>query len=270
MLSTRCPSGEWSDYERALRYNLSTDERTALVELLYILKGLHATLHASLGAPEGLLRRAIHELTQRFVHSTMGAPTRKAVKYERKALKAALMQLRNLCADWADEPSTLMDERLMVSKEFKYASHDDDYPARWVPPSQTQLFLLRATVRSLYDERSPHTKATLLQDAELSKETVRAMREFVSESVEFPYLLRLSSTLHALNDTGFLWMREFYLELCKRVQFPISMSVPALLVEHVHDSHTPFNQFQRGLRVREVNGRPGHIFGLVLRLDASE
>ena len=33
-------------------------------------------------------------------------------------------------------------------------------------------------------------------------------------------------------DASCLWMREFT-ELCKRVQFPISMSLPAILIEHV-------------------------------------
>ena len=33
-LAKRCTSGEWCDYERALRYNLSDIERSALVELL--------------------------------------------------------------------------------------------------------------------------------------------------------------------------------------------------------------------------------------------
>ena len=64
-------------------------------------------------------------------------------------------------------------------------------------------------------------------------QTVREMKSFVQASAAFPYLLRLSSTLTALSDVSCFWMREFYLELCKRVQFPISMSLPAILIEHV-------------------------------------
>ena len=80
----------------------------------------------------------------------MGGPTRKAVKYEKKALKQSLMQLRNMAADWGGEvrnssstrartasppppdliPSSLWaqtgrpltDERRMISKDFKFAS----------------------------------------------------------------------------------------------------------------------------------------------------
>ena len=121
------------------------------------------------------MRRGLHEITQAFVHTTMGGATRKAVKYEKKALKAALMNLRNMCADWAAGQSlgSMMDEDSIKSKAFKSSDHRDDYPDRAVPPSQTQLWLMRATARSLYDERSAHIKGTMLQEADLPKETVR-------------------------------------------------------------------------------------------------
>jgi cytoplasmic FMR1 interacting protein len=163
----------------------------------------------------------------------MSAPTRKAVKYEKKVLKAQLMHLRNLCADWADGIA-IMDEDRMKSKDFKHDRHTNDYPARSVPPSPTQLWLMRCTVRALYDERAPHMgKAGLLSDPDLSKETVKEMKAFFSGSALFPHLLQLPTALSNLADTSYLWMREFYLELCQRVQFPISMSLPWMLTEHV-------------------------------------
>jgi len=94
------------DYERALRYNLSETERPALIELLALLKGLHTTLHAVCGDAEVLLLRAVHEQSQHFIHATMGGPTRKAVKYEKRALKTALLQLRNMAADWCAPRTT--------------------------------------------------------------------------------------------------------------------------------------------------------------------
>ena len=44
----------------------------------------------------------------------------------------------------------------------------------------------------------------------------------------------------------------------------------ALLVEDVHNPHRPLDEFERGLRVREVDGRPGHAFLFILRLDRAE
>ena len=236
VLRARVAGGDTSDvtdYERALRYNLSSAERTGYVELLALRQGVQASLQRVCGDGEKLVHRGVHELTQRFVHETMGGPTRKAVKYDKKVLKATLLQLRNMCADWAGDAAELLDEKKLASKEFKFASHGSDYPARSTPPSMTQLWLMRATTRALYDERSPYIKGSLMNEADLPKETVKEMRAFVSESATFPYLMRPSSTLHQLGDVSCLWMREFYLELCKRVQFPISMSLPAILTEHV-------------------------------------
>lgn len=189
-------------------------------------------MYDACGAHETMIRRGIHEKCQHFIHETLGGTTRKAVKYEKKGLKAQLMQLRNMCADMIN-PATMMDERALVSKDFKNASHGNDYPDRAAAPSQTQLWLMRMTARALYDERSPYIKGSLMQDPDLPKPVVAEMKAFVSESAYFPYLLRLSATLDELGDVSCLWMREFYLELCKRVQFPISMSVAAMLTEHV-------------------------------------
>ena len=142
-MAERARGAEWCDYERALRYNLDTTEKAALLELLAMLKSLGARLQAVCGGSETLLRRGVHELAQRFVHQTMGGPTRKAVKYEKKALKAALLQLRNLCADVPPEKiHQLLDEEHMKSKDFKFDSHEADWPARATPPSQTQLWLV--------------------------------------------------------------------------------------------------------------------------------
>ena len=223
---------EATDYERALRYNLSDAERTAMVELLGLLKGLHSALHQAEGDPEILIRRALHEQTQHFVHLVMGTPTRKAVKHDRKMLKQSLMQLRHMVADWTDGVS-IMNEEIIAGKDFKLQDHTRDYPARSLPPSDTQLWLMRAMVRSMYDEQSPYIKSQGFSAPDISKETVKEMRAFYSTTALFPYLLRFPETLSALSNVSYLWMREFYLELGKRSQFPISMSLPWILTEHV-------------------------------------
>ena len=102
-----------------------------------------------------------------------------------------------------------------------------------MPPSDTQLWLLRSLVRSLYDEQSPAIKSGIGRDPDLPKQTVGEMRAFYSSTALFPYLLRLPSTLQQLSNVSYLWLREFYLELSKRSQFPVSMSLPWILIEHV-------------------------------------
>ena len=57
-LVRRGGSADSTDYEKALRFNLSAAEKTALVEALGLLKGLHTALSSIAGEPELLIRRA--------------------------------------------------------------------------------------------------------------------------------------------------------------------------------------------------------------------
>ena len=75
----------------------------------------------------------------------------------------------------------IMDEERMKSKEFKTSDHGNDYPPRSVPPSPTQLWLARATIRSLVDEQSPYVAHSMMKEADLPKETVR-MRTRLGDS----------------------------------------------------------------------------------------
>ena len=50
--------GEATDYERALRYNINEVERSSLVEMLALLKGVHAALARAQGDPEVRIQSA--------------------------------------------------------------------------------------------------------------------------------------------------------------------------------------------------------------------
>ena len=43
-------------------------------------------------------------------------------------------------------------------------------------------------------------------------------------------------TVLAMTDMADLWYREFYLELSRRLQFPIEMSLPWILTDHILES----------------------------------
>ena len=66
--------GEATDYERALRYNINEVERSSLVEMLALLKGVHAALARAQGDPEVRLRRAIGSRLGHAPNPTPHAP----------------------------------------------------------------------------------------------------------------------------------------------------------------------------------------------------
>ena len=68
---------------------------------------------------------------------------------------------------------------------------------------------------------------------DLEKEDILVFETFHKTSFYFPYLLNYSSTLRSGSDLGDLWFREFFLEATKCIQFPIEMSIPWILTEHV-------------------------------------
>ena len=60
-----------------------------------------------------------------------------------------------------------------------------------------------------------------------------SMVEFYEETFYIPYLLDYRATIGHIIDLSSMWYREFYLELTRQVQFPIAMSLPWILTEHV-------------------------------------
>ena len=88
-----------------------------MVELIGLLKGLHSALHQAEGDPEIMIRRALHEQTQHFIHSVMGPPTRKAVKYQKGSeLKANLKAEGEAVVARRAELAPQLAEKLRVMK----------------------------------------------------------------------------------------------------------------------------------------------------------
>ena len=50
---------------------------------------------------------------------------------------------------------------------------------------------------------------------------------------------RAAETVTACADLSEMWYKEFYLELSKEIQFPIEMSLPWILTEHILDTDAP-------------------------------
>jgi len=99
-------------------------------------------------------------------------------------------------------------------------------PRRNVGPSSTQLYLLRVMSEKLF--KSPMKKS--IKDAD-----VEVIKDFHTNSYLYETMLNFPETLQECCDLSQLWYREFYLELTmgKRIQFPIEMSLPWILTDHI-------------------------------------
>ena len=87
----------------------------------------------------------------------------------------------------------------------------------------------------MYDPRAPWVKRGkgIFRSSIYTKSDVNQMQSFGERSFYFAHLLNFGDTVRELSDVGWLWFREFHLEMSRQVQFPINMSLPWILSEHV-------------------------------------
>eukprot|EP01113_Clastostelium_recurvatum_P001498 TRINITY_DN1060_c0_g1_i3.p1 TRINITY_DN1060_c0_g1~~TRINITY_DN1060_c0_g1_i3.p1 ORF type:complete len:1328 (-),score=521.15 TRINITY_DN1060_c0_g1_i3:101-4084(-) len=219
------------EYERVVKFNYKSEERYALVEFIAMIKGLAALFlrNDSLLAP--IIRRTIHDDLQEFVQVTLRELIRAMSKSARNArknqIRSELLQLRTIAADWAGgiEP---VDPALYGKKAEK--DEKVQIPSRTTGPSHTQLVLIRNLVFGLIDKG---------EDKDWTSGQLKDLQVFYNKSFFYKYLLNITETVTASTDLADLWYREFYLELSKRLQFPIEMSLPWILTDHILESHNP-------------------------------
>ncbi|XP_020652447.1 cytoplasmic FMR1-interacting protein 1 isoform X3 [Pogona vitticeps] len=92
--------------------------------------------------------------------------------------------------------------------------------------------MVRTMLESLIADKSG-SKKTLRSS--LEGPTILDIEKFHRESFFYTHLINFSETLQQCCDLSQLWFREFFLELTmgRRIQFPIEMSMPWILTDHI-------------------------------------
>ncbi|VDD81090.1 unnamed protein product [Mesocestoides corti] len=266
-----CPS-DAENYERATRYNYSSEERCALIRLVTMIKSVQTQLLRLETNYSEAIRRSVyldlHGLLNHFHNLLAKANSKKKDKIKLNRLVHALQAT---CADQtmvdAVEADLIMTGssssgggksgwggRSVSSKASaqnsltsssnstlaKAAASMSGTPMRRVGPSSTQLYLVRTILELMIDQASPAAKYHSLRK-ELDSSTMTAIEVFLKNSFYWPYLLNFSETLVKCCDLSQLWYREFFLEIANgtRIQFPIEMSLPWILTDHILETHDP-------------------------------
>ncbi|TNN52054.1 Cytoplasmic FMR1-interacting protein 2 [Liparis tanakae] len=202
-----CP-GTAEEYERATRYNYTSEEKN--------------TIYAAL---------------QDFAQMTLREPLRQAVRKKKNVLISVLQAIRKTVCDWDGVREPPNDPCLRGEKDPK-GGFDIKVPRRAVGPSSTQLYMVRTMLESLIADKSG-SKKTLRSC--LDGPIVVAIEDFHKHSFFFTHLLNFSEALQQCCDLSQLWFREFFLELTmgRRIQFPIEMSMPWILTDHILETKEP-------------------------------
>ncbi|XP_019384017.1 PREDICTED: cytoplasmic FMR1-interacting protein 1 [Crocodylus porosus] len=304
-----CPDNA-EEYERATRYNYTSEEKFALVEVIAMIKGLQVLMGRMESVFNHAIRHTIYAALQDFSQVTLREPLRQAIKKKKNVIQSVLQAIRKTVCDWEAGHEPFNDPALRGEKDPK-SGFDIKVPRRAVGPSSTQLYMFRTMTESLNSaellkqlkslgmEKLLHVAnkflrqsyiyppllnfggerhcfcpdgfslqwsshflisisqcyltnlymvrtmlESLIADKSGSKKTLRSSLEgptildiekFHRESFFYTHLINFSETLQQCCDLSQLWFREFFLELTmgRRIQFPIEMSMPWILTDHI-------------------------------------
>ncbi|KAJ3281602.1 Cytoplasmic FMR1-interacting protein 2, partial [Borealophlyctis nickersoniae] len=249
-------------YELAVRFNYSSEEKRALIEYIAMIKSLSSLLNdLDRTFVEGI-NRYIYTDIQTFVKHNLGDYMAHATKKKRPAA-TILRHIRDITLDapfedpdapsssptkqssgtvrGKDKSSPISPDPSLGTSTSTTATTGTGGPSgtRVSPISQLQLHLARALLDYCYNEKSKGMKGGLMREKDFKDAQVNDMREFWERSYYWTFMLDLKGTISKCSDLSDLWFKEFYLELSKQVQFPISMSLPWILTEYILDSNDP-------------------------------
>jgi cytoplasmic FMR1 interacting protein len=220
------------EYEQVLRYNLSSDELTIMVDVISMIKSLSSSLAQAEALFAPIIRFHIHHAVQQLVQGDLLPLLHRIDKRNKSKQLAILLQIRTLAADWLEGIEPREDYKQYTRRQGQISAFA--HPPRVVATSATQLHLLRSYIFSInYEKSSFRSKNGIMGKPDLEKEDVKALEQFNKDSFYFPYMLSFSDTLRCVSDLSDLWYREYFLELTRCIQFPIEMSLPWILIDHI-------------------------------------
>ncbi|KAJ3091316.1 Cytoplasmic FMR1-interacting protein 2, partial [Quaeritorhiza haematococci] len=218
-------------YELAVRYNCSKEERKAMVECIVIVKNLARVLGSLDIKHHEAINAHMYAELQNFMQVNMADYIGHATK-KKRAVASLIKQIRDIAADvsFEEKESSPTKSKLPTAAELKRRTNAF---------SASQLHYIRTLLDYAFNDKSKGMKGGLMREKDFKDNQVNEMQDFMDKSAFYPYMADLRGTVKRCSDISDLWHKEFYLELAKQVQFPISMSLPWILTETILESNDP-------------------------------
>ncbi|XP_076936600.1 protein PIR-like, partial [Bidens hawaiensis] len=225
-----------SDYEKVVRYNYSSDERKALVELVSYIKSIGSMMQRCDTLVADALWETVHAEVQDFVQNTLAAMLRTTFR-KKKDLCRILSDMRTLSADWMAN-TTKPESELQSSQHGSEENKGNFFFPRAVAPTAAQVHCLQFLIYEVVSGGNMRKPGGLFgnSSSDIPVNDLKQLETFFYKLSFFLHILDYSVTVATLTDLGFLWFREFYLESSRVIQFPVDCSLPWMLVDHVLDS----------------------------------
>uniref|UniRef100_A0A672L5X8 Cytoplasmic FMR1-interacting protein 1 homolog n=1 Tax=Sinocyclocheilus grahami TaxID=75366 RepID=A0A672L5X8_SINGR len=243
-----CPDNA-EEYERATRYNYTSEEKFALVEVIAMIKGLQVLMGRMESVFNHAIRHTIYSALQDFAQVTLREPLRQAIKRKKNVIQSILQAIRKTICDWETGREPHNDPALRGEKDPK-GGFDIKVPRRAVGPSTTQLYMVRTMLESLVADKSG-SKKTLRSS--LEGPTILDIEKFHRESFFYTHLLNFSGKEQAKWQFTPIYRRQP--NNTKMVRFLKQFSPLFRFVRTV----LPFSQeFQRD---KPPNAQPQYLYG---------
>ncbi|KAJ3145710.1 Cytoplasmic FMR1-interacting protein 2 [Geranomyces variabilis] len=222
-------------YELAVRFNYSAEEKRVLIEYTAMIKNLTSMMLS-------LDRAALVAINQHIFHETQTFIKEKVSEFAlhgTKKKRVAGLIMKHLHDVLFDGPP--LDDEILggKKKDLKAAMADTTEAARLNPMTPCQMNFLRAVLNLTLNDRAKGMKGGLMREKDFKDSQVNDARIFVDGMSMYLPMMDIEGTVRELSNLSDLWLKEFYLELSKKVQFPISMSLPWILTEHILESNDP-------------------------------
>nr|XP_058150780.1 cytoplasmic FMR1-interacting protein 1 isoform X1 [Dasypus novemcinctus] len=177
-----CPDNA-EEYERATRYNYTSEEKFALVEVIAMIKGLQVLVGRMESVFNHAIRHTVYAALQDFAQVTLREPLRQAIKKKKNVVQSILQAIRKTVCDWEAGHEPFNDPALRGEKDPK-SGFDIKVPRRAVGPSSTQLYMVRTMAESL-------GSAELLRQLKAlgAERLLHVVNAFLRQSYAYPPLL---------------------------------------------------------------------------------
>lgn len=216
-----------SEYAQALRFNFSEDETRYVVDILFMIKSVAREMLQAQAVLADYLRFHIHHAVQQMIQGDL-LPLLHRLDKRNKPILPTLINIRSMAVDWLNGIEKTFDYREYTRKQGRVLIKE--HPARVVPPSSSQHFVLRMEIASLFDAGSEvRSAASVFSKTDLEGPDVELFESFYHASFFYPYILDYPRYVREITDFSCLWMREHFLEMGRSVQFPIDVSMPWVL-----------------------------------------
>ncbi|KAG4093054.1 cytoplasmic FMR1-interacting [Neocallimastix lanati (nom. inval.)] len=204
-----------TDYELGLKYNLSNNDKNALIEYIGMIKNLGSLLKKYVSFQPSAINNYVYVEVQQFAKLSI----QKCIEIANKKKKSV--------SNTYSQILTLIEDTNIISKEKQ--KNESDIPKRDVGLTKTQLFLIKYLLDSSFVEKNKSKN-------NFKKKDFPDVQQYMEKHFFFEYMLDLEDTINECTDLSGLWYKEFYLELSKQIQFPVEMSLPWILCSHIISS----------------------------------